>query len=86
MPLYDFQCDSCDKVQEHFAKMDETTRECICGGLMQRKISTNYFVHGEVDFVTDHITGDPVRITSRKQMDRLCKEHGVTPKFGKGWV
>ncbi len=38
------------------------------------------------DHVTDNITGDPVRITSWKKHDQLCKEAGVTPKFGKGWV
>lgn len=38
------------------------------------------------DHVTDHITGEPVRITSWRQHDRLCREHNVTPKYGKGWV
>jgi hypothetical protein len=35
--------------------------------------------------VTDNITGDNVRITSKKQLRNLCAEHGVTEKIGKGW-
>jgi hypothetical protein len=45
-----------------------------------------YHVHGAYDFVTDNISGDPVRITSRMQLKRLCAEHECTPSYGKGWV
>ena len=85
MFLYDFKCDSCGKVQEHLAKIDEKIKDCDCGGLMARKITAKYFINGCMDFVTDSITGDPVRITSHKQMNELCKKHDVMPKIGKGW-
>lgn len=39
----------------------------------------------DADFVTEDITGQPVRITSRRQLRRLCKEHNVEPMYGKGW-
>jgi hypothetical protein len=32
-----------------------------------------------VDFVTENITGTPVRITSRKHEAELCEANGVSP-------
>ena len=88
MPLYDFKCDSCKKVIEHYASMDEHTKDCICGGLMNRIITSRFHIDADYassDFVTEDITGNPVRITSKKQMRQLCEKNSVSPKFGKGW-
>jgi len=86
MPLYDFECLSCGRIAEHYASMDETTKPCVaCGMNAKRIISTNTFVMRDENFVTDNITGDPVRITSRRQLRDLEKRHGVTQKIGKGW-
>ena len=82
-PLYDFKCDTCEDVVEAWAKVDEKTIACHCGGCMLRKITSNYSIHADFaskDFVTDDITGEPVRITSRRQMRSLMKEHGVTER------
>ena len=37
------------------------------------------------DFVTDNISGEPVRVTSRKQLRQLMQEHGVYEVMGRGW-
>jgi len=84
MPIYDFQC-PCGKVEEHYAGMDETERKCACGATQKRIISSRYFIHPDLDYVTDNITGEPVRVKSRKHLKQLCEEHGVTQKIGKGW-
>ena len=84
-PLYDFQCVECGKVGEHIACIEERIKDCECGGIMKRLVTTSYHVVPDVDFVTENITGEPVRITSRRQLDGLLKKHGLTQKYGKGW-
>ena len=83
MPLYDFECPT-HGVSEHYASMDETTRKCECGKNMKRLISFSNIIP-DADFVTDDLTGEPVRITSNRQLNRLCKETGNQPSYGKNW-
>ena len=86
MLLYDFRCTECGVKQEHTADIEQRTVECVdCGGLAKRLITSNHFVHGDIDFVTDNITGEPMRIGSRKQLKDLEKRHEVSAKYGKGW-
>ncbi len=41
MPLYEFQCDSCDRVREELRSMgDDGSSKCGCGGLRIRIPST----------------------------------------------
>jgi putative FmdB family regulatory protein len=86
MPLYDFKCTECGQVQEHIAHIEERIGECVdCQGLTKRMISANYNVIGDVDFVTDNITGDPIRVSSRKQLRGLMERYDVAEKYGKQW-
>lgn len=88
MPLYDFKC-PCGNIEEAWAKMDEKTKTCECGQDMTRMITSNFNIDADFasrDYVTDNITGSPVRITSKKQLRSLCRDNGVMPKYGKGWV
>ena len=88
MPLYDFKC-PCGNIEEVWAKMDEKTKPCECGQEMKRLITSQFNIDADfasTNLVTDNITGEPVRITSKRQLRNLCQEHGVMQKFGKGWV
>lgn len=85
MILYDFQCKRCGAVEEHFSPVEKRVRLHDCGGIMYRQITSRFGIVKSLDFVTDNITGEPVRITSKAQHERLCREHGVTQKYGKGW-
>ena len=86
MLLYDFRCTKCDLKQERLAEIEQKELDCTkCSGLSKRLITANYFVHGDLDFVTDNITGEPIRIGSRKQLKELEKKHEVSAKYGKGW-
>lgn len=85
MPLYDFKCAKCGRIEEHWAKMDEKMHMCDCGHESDRLITSRIYLQTDYasrDFVTADITGSEVRITSRKQLRNLCKENGVTPKEG----
>lgn len=85
MLLYDFKCSHCGAIEEHFSPVDQRVRGHDCGGIMHRLISSRFGIVRSLDFVTDNITGEPARITNKAQHQRLCRAHGVAPKFGKGW-
>lgn len=85
MPLYDFECDECGSIKEHYAGLDDKRMPCECGGTARRLITSRYYVNPDVDFVTDNITGDPVRVDSRVKLRRLLAENGLYERYGKGW-
>ena len=85
MPLYDCKCTKCGEVVEQYMKHDEEPDICACGGDSERIISSSYYINRDIDYVTDNISGEPIRVNSRKHLRELEKEHGVTQKIGKGW-
>lgn len=44
MPLYDFKCDKCNKVEERICSMGTRTFDCDCGGTLQRQVSLGTLV------------------------------------------
>ena len=67
--------------------MDEREMICPqCGGVAERILSSRYYAQSDVDFVTDNITGEPVRVDSKVKLRRLLRENGVDEKYGKGWI
>ena len=85
MPLYDFECQQCGNIDEFFAPIDQRRKRCECGATMNRILSPRYYINPDVDFVTDNISGEMTRITSRRQLRQLCKDNHVMEKYGKGW-
>lgn len=85
MPLYDHRCRECGAVFEAFARIDEREVSCVCDGKADRILSSRYYVHPDINFVTDNLTGEPVRVDSRKKLRRLLAENGLYEKVGKGW-
>ena len=37
MPLYDFECKSCGKWEEHFVNSDTLETDCECGGAAEKR-------------------------------------------------
>jgi putative FmdB family regulatory protein len=59
MPTYDYKCDTCDTIFEHFQSMkEEPLRECLCEkkGSVKRLISngTGIIFKGSGFYVTDY--------------------------------
>lgn len=59
MPTYDYKCETCDSVFEHFQSMkDEPLKECLCEkkGQVKRMISngTGIIFKGTGFYVTDY--------------------------------
>jgi putative FmdB family regulatory protein len=87
MPIYDFRCENCQRVKENFAKIEERTMICDCGGKMNRLISRNYCVHSDLKpYIDEHIGVKPVYVKSKQHREQLMKKHGVYESYGKGWV
>lgn len=83
---YDFGCE-CGVKEERILRVVERDEKqfCkVCGKGMKRLFSPPT-VTPDPDFVTEHITGEPVHVHSRKQLDDLCKRHDCAPSYGKGW-
>jgi len=57
--------------------------EC-CGEIMKQVYNAKVSTFKE--FVTDNITGEPVRVSSEKQHQKLLKEHNLGQIYGKGWI
>lgn len=86
--IYEWRCGKCHR--EDTAIMSVAQMEAgnapKCCGISMRKILSLPRIQREPDYVTRDITGDPVRITSRKQRDKLCAEHNTAPKLVKPWT
>lgn len=81
MPLYDYQCVSCNGITEVFHKIKEEAPVCpSCGGQLNKMIQTprvRLFRSG----VYEHIAYEPLQIDSMKQLKAECKKHGVTSAY-----
>jgi putative FmdB family regulatory protein len=80
MPYYTFLCQNCERDEDMYFRMadvQQTIRCSECGGDMKRMFYAPQ-ISVRQPYVTSHITGDPVEITSAKQEKELCEAHGVT--------
>lgn len=81
MPQYRFGCDSCGSDVLVWCMREERTlpRACgTCGKEMRQLAPSRIHVNCDrLDFVTADITGEPVRIQTRRQLDNLCQANGV---------
>lgn len=88
MPLFEYRCSCCLHEFDEIADRDAPPPPCEeCGKPTRRLMSagTKYrFKVGDFfePFVTPHITGEDVLVTSREHEQRLCREHNVKPVAG----
>ena len=86
MPLYDHECEECGEISEAYKKVDDKEADCPnCGGTARRVFTSRYFINPDIDYVTDNVTGEPKRYTSRRQLDQDLADKGLYQKVGKGW-
>jgi len=86
MPLYDFQCQVCEWVQEEYASMEEelpTVTCCCCGNVAVKIISFNGGLKTDHPAWLDHnvraaLQGDGEKpIETRKEHDAYLKDNGI---------
>lgn len=88
MPIYDYKCQECGRVHEHYAKIDQAVMPCDeCAGIAKRMITARYSVIPDLQPYWDpHIGKEPVYITSKKHREQVMRREGVAELVGKGWI
>ena len=88
MPMYDFRCDRCDAVVDHFCTTGTQQYVCECGGTMQRIWTAKacgviadsipggmWIKHGICN-----ADGTPKRYDSHSEMRRAAEKAGLVNK------
>jgi putative FmdB family regulatory protein len=85
MPLYDYQCPQCGRIENVWARMDEDPMPCPrCATLMSRLVTAHYHVIPDMaPYYDDNLE---THVRSRKHREQVMREKGLAEKFGKGWV
>jgi putative FmdB family regulatory protein len=81
MPIYEYQCVKCGRVDEEYASLPHIRMESTCSvcGARTERIYSVSSVRIFQSFVTRNIIedGTPVRVTSQSQLHQLETDHGV---------
>ena len=88
MPLYDYRCDKCKRVEERIQRSDEMTVLCSdrnCGGTMTREFHGRYGINMGVGAYGYYDETLQTYINSNSHKRTVMKEQGVSERFGKGW-
>lgn len=86
MPIYDYRCDDCLEVRERIAKPDDVILDCDrCGGVTKRIFSSRYYINPDIDIVTDDVSGETKRYTSRRSLEKDMRENDCYRKTVKPW-
>ncbi len=85
MPLYEYECETCQKRQDAWRKIADRMYSPLCCGQNTKQVY-NYHVRTFKEYVDENITGDPTVVSSEKQRQKLLKQNGLTELYGKGWT
>lgn len=84
MPLYEYECERCDKQKDEFRSIADRNAPitCECGGSM-KKIIAGYRVIGDLEpYYDDNLQA---HIRSKQHRKQVMREQGVSEKFGTNW-
>ena len=82
MPIYDYEGPKCELIQDVWAKIDETVKECPrCGRNMTRILSATNIICDITPYVDTEMAPTPLYIQSRQDRKEKMRDFGV---FGVG--
>lgn len=87
MPIYDFHCQHCGKtLGDVWAKIDEQTRQCGCGAVMERMIGAtrsnpDWQPYQDEHLVPQHHHGPPTVVKSRQHRKELMHRLGLVDQW-----
>jgi len=91
MPVYDYQCDKCKKIEKDvIAKIIEERLPCECGSVMRRLMSCTHGINMGVGSYGYYDETLGKGIGTNKQLREEMRKQGVTkkgdtPKNGGAW-
>lgn len=85
MPLYDYACQRCGRIEERIAGFDEQIIPCPCGCTMTRQFHGNFGINMGVGAYGYYDETLQTYINSNKHKREVMREQGVSERFGKGW-
>jgi len=78
MPIYDFNCPQCGKVDDVYSKMDEREKVHSCGSTMTRLLSMQVNCNPDLQpYLDDNLGENPVYIRSRRHQRDELKRRGL---------
>jgi putative FmdB family regulatory protein len=86
MPIYEFQCDSCEAVTERLQKMDDAPlKKCPkCGGKVHKIFSrTSFQLKGSGWYVTDYGKGTGGAAGTKKKIKSTSGDEGTSSESPK---
>lgn len=83
MPLYDYECQECDKVHEEFRSYEDrhTKSSCACGGALNM-LPPGPSIHLFNPFELDVSPTESVRVETKNELKIACKRYG---KYAPGY-
>jgi putative FmdB family regulatory protein len=86
VPVYDYKCTNCGKVEEYFAGYEERIQTCKCGSQMIRLIASTFGISIGVPAGGYFDENLGTYIHSNRHKRQVMQEQGVSERYGKGWV
>lgn len=90
MPIYTYQCQSCKNEFEKYVPYTTSgDPECgECGEATEKiwKVTRHYGSGSTFPFVTKHLNGQPIEVTSESHLQQLCKQYGKVSRPDVGWI
>lgn len=84
MPIYNYSCKCGREWEAYVALRGSSDPLCSCGGSPERiwALGTTHRPGSGYPYVTTNIhpNGKPIEVTSDSHLQKLCREHGVTPR------
>jgi len=79
MPHYSFECDHCEQEYIEYYKASEVPKTSVCPQCEGNTVRTFKPMQISIfhEYVTPHITGQPIVIRSRNHEKDVCRAHGV---------
>jgi len=84
MPIYALKCDGCGNKEEVVCPMEERNEQpcSVCGSTLSQDFSRGGgSFHPFREGWYEHIAPQPLYISSMKDLERKCDEHGVVSKY-----
>lgn len=81
MPTYNWLCEPCDRGEEAYVHSFKDSYACsMCEKPMERvwALGVQHRAGSTYPYITTHLNGKPIEVTSSSHLDQLCKQFGVT--------